>query len=42
MFSLPKRNTCKSFEKPAKILRGLQIFGENLGGAGAVALTLWF
>ena len=44
MTLVPKRNTWKSFERPAKILRRLQIFGKNLGvvagsGAGA-ALTL--
>ena len=35
MFSVPKRNTGK-WERPAKILRGRQRFGDNLGGGGAV------
>ena len=39
-FSVPKRNTGKSFERPAKILRGLQRFGKNL--IAARALTLQF
>ena len=43
MFSVPKRNTGKGFERPAKILRGLQRFGVNLGVVVVVgALTLWF
>ena len=29
-FSVPKRNTGKCFERPAKILRGMQIFGKIL------------
>ena len=29
-FSVPKRNTGKCFERPAKILRGRQRFGDNL------------
>ena len=48
-FSVPKRNTGKSVERPAKILRGLQRFGKNLRVVvvvvvvvGAVALSLWF
>ena len=36
MFHVPKGNTGNSFERPAKILRGLQKFGKNLG------LTLQF
>ena len=40
-FSVPKRNTGKSYQRPAKIWRGLQRFDENLGGRGAGALTLW-
>ena len=35
MFYVPKRNTDKYFERPAKILRGRQIFGNNLRGGGA-------
>ena len=45
MFSVPKRNTGKCFERPAKILRGRQRFGNNLGGGaagGAGVLTIWF
>ena len=35
------------FERPTKILRGRQIFGDNLGGGGGGAggagvLTIWF
>ena len=47
-FSVPKRNPGKCFERPAKILRGRQRFGDNLGGGGAeggggaVVLTIWF
>ena len=46
-FSVPKRNTGKCFERPAKILRGRQRFGDNLGGGGAGGggagvLTIWF
>ena len=47
-FSVPKRNTCKCFERPAKILRGRQRFGDNLGGGGAGGAggaevrTIWF
>ena len=40
MFSVPKRNTGKCFERPAKILRGLRRFCNNLG-AGAGVLTIW-
>ena len=43
MTYVPKRNTGKSFERPVKILRGLQRLCENLAGvASVVALTLWF
>ena len=44
MFSVPKRYTGKSFERPAKILSGLRRFGKNLGAAvvAAAALTLRF
>ena len=43
MFSVPKRNTGKCFERPAKILKGLQRFGNNLGvGGGGGGLTIWF
>ena len=45
MFSVPKRNTGKCFERPAKILRGRQRFGDNLRGGGAGGegvLTIWF
>ena len=38
MFSIPKRNTGKSFERLAKIFRGLQRFGENLRGVAAVGV----
>ena len=47
-FSVPMRNTGKCFERPAKILRGRQRFGDNLGGGGAEegggagVLTIWF
>ena len=42
-FYVPKRNTGKCFERPAKILRGRQRFGNNLGGGGgAGVLTIWF
>ena len=44
-FSVPKRNTGKSFERPAKILRGLRTFCKNLAAGAkaiAVALTLRF
>ena len=44
-FSVPRRNTGKCFERPAKILRGRQIFGDNLaavGAGGAGVLTIWF
>ena len=48
-YSVPKINTGKCFDRPAKILRGLQRFGDNLGaggagagGAGAGVLTIWF
>ena len=50
-FSVPKRNKGKCFERPAKILRELQIFGKNLGGVGGGGggggggrgvLTIWF
>ena len=47
-FSVPKRNTGKCFERPAKILRGRKRFGDNLGGGGAgggggaEVLTIWF
>ena len=43
MFYVPKRNTGKSFERPAKILRGRQIFGNNLragGEAGGVSYVV--
>ena len=44
MFSVPERNTGKSFERPAKYLRGLQRFGKNLrvlaGGAAAASRSL--
>ena len=33
-FSVPRRNTGKCFERCAKILRGRQRFGDNLGGGG--------
>ena len=53
MFSVPKRNTGKCFEMPAKKFRGKQRFGDNLGGAGGEGgagagggaggvLTIWF
>ena len=35
------RQTGDSFERPAKIWRGLQIFGDNLRGEGGV-WTIWF
>ena len=43
-FSVPKRITGKSFERPVKILGGIQIFGENLAGAAEAAAvwTVWF
>ena len=44
-FSVPMRNTGNLFERPAKILRGLRIFGKNFRVVvvvGAEALTLWF
>ena len=37
MCSVPKRNTTKSFENDAKILRRMQRVGKNLKGAGAGA-----
>ena len=40
IFSVPKRNTGISFERPAKILRGLRRFGNNLAAAEASAWTL--
>ena len=36
-FSVPKKNTGKSFERPAKILSGLQRFGKNLRVVAAAA-----
>ena len=45
-FSVPKRITGKCFERPMKILRDMQTFGENLGAAAEAAAigvqTLWF
>ena len=43
-FSVPMRNIGKSCKRHARILRGLQRFGNNLGGVGAagVVLRVWF
>ena len=37
-FFVPKRNTGKCFERPAKILRGLWRFGDNFGGGGVLTI----
>ena len=42
MFSVPKINIGKSFERPAKILRGLGRFCENLTAAGSAGVWTFY